>query len=40
METLGLCTGLLVSTFSKTLALLIGLMVVGVQVSNGAFNER
>ncbi|KAH6684207.1 hypothetical protein B0J14DRAFT_6651 [Halenospora varia] len=28
---IGLCTGLLVSTFSRWLALLIGLMVVGVQ---------
>jgi len=28
---LGLCSGLLVSTFSRSLALLIGLLVVGVQ---------
>ena len=34
MLTEGLCTGLLVSTFSRSLALLIGLLVVGVQVSN------
>jgi len=30
---IGLCTGLLVSTFSKSLALILGLLVVGVQVS-------
>lgn len=30
----GLCCGLLVSTFSKSLALLLGLMVVGVQVAS------
>jgi len=28
---IGLCTGLLVSTFSKSLALILGLLVVGVQ---------
>ncbi|CAG8959539.1 hypothetical protein HYFRA_00001440 [Hymenoscyphus fraxineus] len=27
----GLCTGLLISTFSKTLTLLIGLMILGIQ---------
>lgn len=31
---LGLCAGLVVSTFSKSLALLIGLLVVGVQVGH------
>jgi hypothetical protein len=30
---LGLCAGLLVSTFSRSLALILGLLVVGVQVS-------
>jgi hypothetical protein len=28
----GLCAGLLVSSFSRSLALILGLMVVGVQV--------
>ncbi len=29
----GLCAGLVVSTFSRSLALILGLLVVGVQVS-------
>ena len=31
---IGLCAGLVVSTFSKPLALILGLLVVGVQVSS------
>ncbi|RDW70212.1 hypothetical protein BP5796_08609 [Coleophoma crateriformis] len=31
---IGLCAGLVVSTFSKSLALLLGLLVVGVQVAS------
>jgi hypothetical protein len=33
-ERIGLCAGLLVSTFSRSLALILGLLVVGVQVSS------
>ena len=32
-ECSGLCAGLVVSTFSRSLALILGLLVVGVQVS-------
>ena len=32
-ERVGLCAGLLVSTFSRSLALILGLLVVGAQVS-------
>lgn len=32
MSGVGLCAGLVVSTFSRSLALILGLLVVGVQV--------
>ncbi len=33
-EQVGLCAGLVVSTFSRSLALILGLLVVGVQVQH------
>jgi len=37
---IGLCAGLVVSTFSRSLALILGLLVVGVQVSQIFENSR
>jgi hypothetical protein len=36
----GLCAGLVVSTFSKSLALILGLLVVGVQVRMSPLERR
>lgn len=36
----GLGAGLVVSTFSRSLALILGLLVVGVQVSSPSFNNQ